>query len=87
MSIEKHFPRLWSLDAGVVMVVTDLHGDWEAYQRYRDRFLDLHHSGRADYLIITGDLIHQSIPENPDYSLDMVLDFLALRSSTSPKKF
>ncbi len=51
-----HF-RLWSLDAGMAMAVTDLHGDWGAYQRHRDRFVDLEAKGRADYLIFTGDLL------------------------------
>ncbi len=47
-SLSKTHPRLWSLDTGVAMVVTDLHGDWEAYTRYRDRFLALHATGQAD---------------------------------------
>ena len=34
-TLTKPYARLWSLDAGVAMVVTDLHGDWEAYARYR----------------------------------------------------
>jgi hypothetical protein len=46
------YPRLWSLDAGVAMVVTDLHSDWDAYARYRDRFVDLHARGAADWLIL-----------------------------------
>jgi hypothetical protein len=46
--LKKTFPRLWSLKAGVAMVVTDLHGDWEIYQRYRDRFVDLQAKGQAD---------------------------------------
>ena len=25
------YPRLWSLDAGVAMIVTNLRGDWDAY--------------------------------------------------------
>jgi len=73
------YPRLWSLDAGVAMVVTDLHGDWEAYVRYRDRFVDLHARGAADWLILTGDLIHREPGDGPDQSLNIVLDVLALR--------
>jgi hypothetical protein len=72
-------PRVISLDAGVAMVVTDLHGDWDAYCRYRDRFLDLEAKGQADYLIIAGDMIHSEEPPESDRSLDMVLDVLALR--------
>ena len=57
--LTKAYPRLWSLDAGVAMVVTDLHGDWDSYARYRDRFIELHAAGQADCLIFTGDLIHR----------------------------
>jgi hypothetical protein len=31
--LTKPHPRLWSLDAGVAMIITDLYGDWEAYVR------------------------------------------------------
>jgi hypothetical protein len=44
--LTKSSPRLWSLDAGVAMVVTDLHGDWDAYARYRERFIELHAAGQ-----------------------------------------
>jgi Icc-related predicted phosphoesterase len=79
--LSKPYPRLWSLDAGVAMVVTDLHGDWDAYQRYRNRFVDLQARGQADCLILTGDLIHRDEPAEPDRSLDMVLDVLKLRAT------
>ena len=77
--LTKGYPRLWSLDAGVAMVVTDLHGDWDAYACYRDRFVALHAAGQADCLIFTGDLIHREPDAGQDRSLDMVLDILALR--------
>jgi hypothetical protein len=38
--------RLWSIDADVAMVVTDLHGDRDTYARYRDRFIDLCAAGQ-----------------------------------------
>lgn len=71
--------RVVSLDAGTAMVVTDLHGDWDAYRRYRDLFLAMEAQGRADYLIFTGDLIHSDDSPPTDRSLDIVLDVLALR--------
>jgi hypothetical protein len=77
--LTKPFPRLWSLAAGVAMIVTDLHGDWEAYQRYRNRFIDLQAKGWADCLILTGDLIHQENAHLPDKSLEIVLDIMALQ--------
>lgn len=75
------FGRVVGLEAGVVMVVTDLHGDWEAYCRYRDHFLGLQARGQADYLVLAGDLIHSEGPPHLDRSLDMVLDVLALQKS------
>jgi hypothetical protein len=79
LALTKTFSRLWSLDAGIAMVVTDLHGDWDAYQRYRDRFADLQAKGQADYLIVTGDLIHADSPRQ-DNSLLIIQDILELRS-------
>lgn len=77
--LTKAYPRLWSLDAGVAMVVTDLHGDWDAYALYRDRFTALHAAGKADCLIFAGDLIHREPDARADRSLDIVLDILSLR--------
>jgi hypothetical protein len=77
--------RVVNLEAGVAMVVTDLHGDWHAYCRYRDHFLDLQAHSAADYLIFTGDLIHSEGPPAADGSLDIVLDVLALRESLGSK--
>jgi len=73
--------RVVSLDDGVAMVVTDLHGNWDDYRRYRDRFLELEHAGQADYLIFTGDLIHSEGPPETDHSLDIVLNLLELRET------
>ncbi len=58
-ALTKTSQRRWLLDFGVAMVVTDLHGDWEAYARYRDRFVELLAAGRADCLVFAGDLIHR----------------------------
>lgn len=80
-TLTKPFPRLWSLEAGMAMVVTDLHGDWDAYRRYRDRFVDLQAGGQADGLIFTGDLIHRENPQQVDQSLEIVLDVLALQAA------
>jgi hypothetical protein len=79
--LTKSYPRLWSLDAGVAMVVTDLHGDWDAYRRYRDRFVNLQAKGRADFLIFAGDLVHQDDPTIPDHSLKILMDVLELRAA------
>lgn len=63
------------------MVVTDLHGDWDSYRRYCDRFADLQANGQADCLIFTGDLIHSEDPSKPDQSLEIVLDVMGLQAS------
>ena len=78
--LTRTFSRLWSLDAGTAMVVTDLHGDWNVYQLYRDRFINLHANGQADCLIFTGDLIHSDSPDRDD-SLPIILDLLKLRAA------
>jgi Icc-related predicted phosphoesterase len=79
--LTKTAPRLWSLDAGRAMVVTDLHGDWETYQRLRDIFVELHTRRQADYLVFTGDLIHSDLPAEADRSLAIVLDVIRLRAA------
>jgi Icc-related predicted phosphoesterase len=73
-----HFPRVRDIDSGKVMVVTDLHGDYDAYTRYRDRFLTLRERGDANVLVFCGDLIHAE-PSAPDRSLDIVRDVIALK--------
>jgi hypothetical protein len=81
MTQPDNWPRVVSLEAGMAMVVTDLHGDWDAYRHYRDHFLALQASGQADYLIFTGDLIHSDSPPQEDRSLEILLDVLALRAA------
>ena len=73
--------RVVDIEAGVIMVVTDLHGDWNAYERYRDRFFDLYRTGEVDYLVLAGDMIHYSGPPEKDRSLAIVLDVLRLKQS------
>jgi len=61
------------------MVVTDLHGDYDVYCRYRDHFFQLRADGKADTLLFCGDLIHHDGPADTDGSLPIVLDVLRLR--------
>jgi len=67
------------------MVVTDLHGDWDTYSRYRDRFLTLRARGQATTSFSPGDLIHGQGESYPDRSLDILLDILALRPTLSER--
>lgn len=78
-AIDRDFPRLWSIRSGCMMVVTDLHGDWDAYAQTRDLFLSFLVQGDADALIFTGDIIHRDPDEGPDRSIDIVLDILRMR--------
>lgn len=70
---------LLDLTGGTALVVTDLHGDLDAFRRCVTRFRRLHSQGRADRLILLGDLIHLDGPPEQDHSVDMVLEVIALR--------
>lgn len=72
--------RVLDIDNGIAMVVTDLHGAWDAYYNLRNRFLDAHRKGTVDRLVICGDLIHGEGSEETDASLEMILDVMALQS-------
>ncbi len=73
--------RVLDFDSGVAMVITDLHGDWDAYERYRDRFLTLQQQGVADYFMVLGDMIHRTGRKNRDASVEIVLDLIALQKA------
>lgn len=74
-----NWQRVVNLAEGQAMVVTDLHGDWDAYERYRDTFFQLRALGQADILILNGDMIHASAPEEQDKSVEIVLDVIRLK--------
>lgn len=74
-----NWQRVVNLTEGQAMVVTDLHGDWDAYQRYRDTFFQLRSLGQADLLIFNGDMIHATAPAIEDKSLEIVLDIMRLK--------
>ena len=66
------------------MVITDLHGDRDAFDRYIACFRTLYQRGQAQRLVILGDLIHSYGPPNQDGSLSMVLDTIALQQELGP---
>lgn len=78
--------RAVNLAQGRVMVVTDLHGNWSVYQRYRDHFLDLLNRGQADILLFLGDIIHSYGPAKEDSSLSMLLDIIRLQSELGSER-
>ncbi|HVO70407.1 MAG TPA: metallophosphoesterase [Aggregatilineaceae bacterium] len=71
--------RFVDLTDGIAMIVTDLHGDRDAFHRYLTRFRRLHQAGEAQRLIFLGDLIHSYGSPQSDASLSMVLDVIALQ--------
>ncbi len=77
--------RAVDLQQGIAFVVSDLHGAWEPYARYRDHFLALHNQGSADWLIFLGDVIHNYGPPEEDRSLDILLDIMRLREELGPR--
>ncbi|MCA0453366.1 MAG: metallophosphoesterase [Chloroflexi bacterium] len=78
--------RIVDLNSGTAMIITDLHGAWDAYQRLRDQFLQLLEKGEANHIIICGDLIHNEGMEEVDASLDMLLDVMALQADLGKEK-
>jgi hypothetical protein len=78
--------RIIDLNSGKAMVITDLHGAWDAYQRLRDLFLEQQAKGEVDRFIICGDLIHNEGMEEVDASLDMLLDVMALQAELGKDK-
>ncbi len=78
--------RIVDLNSGSAMIITDLHGAWDAYQRLRDQFLQLHKKGDVNHIVICGDLIHNEGMEEVDASLDMLLDVMALQADLGKDK-
>ncbi|WP_119066963.1 metallophosphoesterase [Aggregatilinea lenta] len=76
--------RFLNLTDGVAFIVSDLHGDRDAFDRCLDHFYRLHRRGEVQYLILLGDLIHRSGPAEQDASLSMALDVLALYDELGP---
>jgi hypothetical protein len=72
--------RIIDIDSGTAMVVTDLHGSWEAYTRLRDSFLERHERGEIQRLIFCGDLIHSEGIDEHDASLDIIMDIMTLQA-------
>lgn len=62
--------RILNLPAqGKALIITDLHGNWEDYQKYQkkwDKYLE-----EDNFVIITGDIVHNTSPEK-DGSVEML---------------
>jgi hypothetical protein len=76
--------RFLNLSDGVAMIVTDLHGDRDAFHRYVNRFRALYTAREAQRLIFLGDLIHGYGSEQSDGSLNMALNVMRLQEELGP---
>ena len=71
--------RYLNIQSGNLMVVSDLHGDGDAFDRYVETFIAMRDTGDADRLIILGDLIHGYEDEESDHSIRMILRVIDLQ--------
>lgn len=71
--------RILDLTSGLTMVVTDLHGDQDAFARYVGHFLQLHTRRKVERILFLGDLIHREGPEDQDASVPMILDIIRMQ--------
>jgi hypothetical protein len=78
--------RFFDLTEGIAMVVTDLHGDRDAFNRCLSHFSKLYRQGAVDHLIILGDLIHGYNSAGADNSVHMVTDVMALQNTFGPEQ-
>lgn len=76
--------RILDLTDGRSMVVSDLHGDKDAFARYVGRYLQLRMRKRVDRLLLLGDLIHRSGPREQDESLSIMLDLIRMKRTLPP---
>jgi len=78
--------RILDLTDGRAMIVTDLHGDRDAFDRYVGEFRARLEAGEVERLILLGDLIHSYGPPQRDRSLSMALDVIALQDALGPDR-
>lgn len=73
--------RFLDLTDGVAMIITDLHGDRDAFNRCLSHFSKLYRQGAVDHLIFLGDLIHGYGASDADNSVQMIIDVMAMQST------
>src|ERR1041385_4195152 len=78
-------PRIIDLTDGVTMIISDLHGDREAFARYIGRFLQLWNRKKVQRLLLLGDLIHNEGATQVDDSLQLVLDVIRMQKVLPPQ--
>jgi hypothetical protein len=73
--------RYLTIRSGTMMIVSDLHGDGDAFDRYVATFQALHEIGEVDRLVFMGDLIHGYGSEAEDASIRMILRVMELQEA------
>lgn len=66
---------LTTIDEGVLMIASDLHGNREDYNQVRKRFNEMRDQGLVDKLVLLGDIIH-AYPGYEDYSVEILDDLI-----------
>lgn len=67
------------------MVVSDIHGDKDAFARYASRFLRLRATKKVERLLLLGDVIHSEGPAEQDESLAILLDIMRMQRVLPPQ--
>jgi hypothetical protein len=67
------------------MVVSDIHGDKDAFARYASRFLRLRATKKVERLLILGDVLHSEGPAEQDESLAILLDIMRMQRVLPPQ--
>jgi len=68
-------PNIIDMDQGRLLVASDIQGNWEDYCKIRSRFSSLKAEGKADILVLDGDLIH-GYPGYVDNSVRILDDLI-----------
>lgn len=66
---------------GKALVVTDIHGNLEDFERYMKIWGELKRKGKENHLIIAGDYIHAMPGQKVDYSINILESVIKLEKS------
>ncbi len=78
--------RYLDIQSGKLMIVTDLHGDGPAFDRYLATFFSLYENDEVDRLVFLGDILHSYGPEADDASVRMIRRIIELQQNYGPDK-
>lgn len=72
--------RIPNLSAGRVMVTTDMHGDWQNFERLYTLFQHHRDRGEADVWVICGDMVHRADAAWEDASYEILEALIGLQA-------